>query len=56
MTARHSDAKAVWGSFCRRFGVAERSIPLFQADVHGVVATRLIGRGDNRRPVLMRSP
>lgn len=56
MTVAPPNAYDVWSGFCRRFGVVERSVPLFEADEHGTAATRLIGRGDNRRAVLVRSP
>jgi hypothetical protein len=46
----------VWTDFCRRFGVVEQSVRLFASDDAGVVAHRLVGRGETARPVLMRSP
>ena len=56
MTPANMNAAGVWAKFCHRFGVAERSVPLFAVDDAGVVATRLVGRGESTRSVLMRSP
>jgi hypothetical protein len=49
-------AITVWAKFCRRFAVLDQSVPLFASDSAGVVAHRMVGRGANARPVLMRSP
>lgn len=50
-----SHAIKVWAAFCRRFGVLEQSVRLVASDDAGVVAHRLVGRGETARPVLMRS-
>ena len=50
-----SHARAVWRDFRQRHGVANAAVPLFAADDGGFVSVRLIGRGDSRRPVRVRS-
>jgi hypothetical protein len=56
MTAVISSAEAVWRKFCLRFRIEDECVPLFAADQDGVVSTRMVGRGESARPVLMRSP
>jgi hypothetical protein len=55
VTQAHSNAERVWAKFCQRFEIAERSVPLFSVDEAGIVATRMLGRGESTRPVLLRS-
>lgn len=50
-----TNARAIWQEFCSRFEVIQSAVPLFEVDLDGCVITRLIGRVDSLRPILVRS-
>jgi hypothetical protein len=45
--------RALWEAFCRRYRIAEESVPLFATDNAGHVQTKSWGKAS--RPILCRS-